>query len=77
MFVGLLKGTTPAQFEQLRQQFLEKVNAMFPAKKRSKRPSLPQKGIDRDKYPFLFSSDTQCIYSRVPASVVKVVKVTP
>ena len=42
---GLLKGTTPAQFEQLRQHFLEKVDAMFPAKKRSKKgPSLPQKG---------------------------------
>ncbi|KAL0043408.1 hypothetical protein WJX79_003790 [Trebouxia sp. C0005] len=42
---GLLKGTTPAQFEQLRQHFLQKVNQMFPAKQRGKRPSLPpQKG---------------------------------
>jgi len=43
---GLLKGTTPAQFEQLRQDFLQKVNHMFPAKQRGKRPSLPpQKGV--------------------------------
>ncbi|DBA73425.1 TPA: hypothetical protein ACH3X1_011462 [Trebouxia sp. C0004] len=42
---GLLKGTTPAQFEQLRQHFLQKVDHMFPAKQRGKRPSLPpQKG---------------------------------
>ena len=41
--VGLLKGTTPAQFEQLRQHFLGKVNAMFPPKQRT-RLSLPPKG---------------------------------
>ncbi|KAL0045726.1 hypothetical protein WJX82_002854 [Trebouxia sp. C0006] len=42
---GLLKGTTPAQFEQLRQHFLQKVDHMFPAKQRGKRLSLPpQKG---------------------------------
>lgn len=48
---GLLKGTTPAQFEQLRQHFLEKVDVMFPAKKRSKKgPSLPQKGTHSTPY---------------------------
>ena len=42
--LGLLKGSTPAQFDQLRHHFLGQVDTMFPAKKRSKRPALPSRG---------------------------------